>query len=300
MDNAEKVINELCSDKHIETPDIQKLENLRDEEIARDNPDFELIDEITRTILELKNIPEHKVDIDFEIQTLRRKGIKHHRKIKFSKFASVAVVATAVIVANLFASPFVADSVRNFFPSMYTGINGIFLDFNDANESNNNAHVLPTEQKFHDIKEFTTALGLDVYVPTEGMPDGDSTMDVTYKNSKDLGISVEFKIDASYYPEDGGRQQRTIGIIYYVVDDHHRDNKIIEFVDGDVLDSGFLTDGMDTYVFFDRKAAEWPDSSLLYHMYFYEKISEDKGILTIAYTIGLDHDEAYKIFKSFK
>ncbi|MCM1506645.1 MAG: hypothetical protein NC177_05860 [Ruminococcus flavefaciens] len=307
MDKAEKIIKALCSDSHIETPDIKTLERLRDEELARDNPDFELIDEITKNILELKNIPETKIDIEQEIHAIKRRGIKRHGKIKISRFVSVAVVAVCLITANIFASPFIADGVRNFFPSIYTQNNKVFIDFNNAGEKNNSIEEEKEETEKYiqrnsmglgDIKTFAETHGLNVYVPTDEILDQDYKMDISYSNTHDRGIRLDFQLEYSDDRTDLTKM-KTLDLIYEVIDDKNLNNKIIEITDGSILDGGFLIDGMDAYVLFEEGMYKSHNASI-YTMYFYEKLSDDKGILTIAGTIGFDHDQAYNIFKSFK
>lgn len=103
MNYIETVIKNLVSDENIELPDIKKLENRREEELARDNPDFELIDEITKTIIELKEIPLKEIDIDSEINFLNRKKVKYHKKIKLPK-AAVAAAAVSAVILTIFLS----------------------------------------------------------------------------------------------------------------------------------------------------------------------------------------------------
>lgn len=298
MNNSEKIIDGLYSDEKIEFPDINKLENMRDEELARDNPDFELIDEITKTILEIKNIPENKIDIESEINILKRKNIKHKRKIRISKLMPAMIAIVAVVTINIFASPFIADSVKNFFPSIYPTIDGTMLDFSISNEthkhSDRNTDIKSTEPNINEIKEIAISHGYDIYIPTE-MPEMDGIKNVYYNNSSHSGISIGYSFET--------RQDNTqyiINISYDLVDERNYEKKIVNLSKDSVLDSGFLTDGIDTYVFFSRAAASFPNNQIVYNMYFYDKISENNGILTQMTTIGFTHDEAYKIFKSFK
>ncbi|MDE5557698.1 MAG: hypothetical protein K2J32_08420 [Ruminococcus sp.] len=298
MNNTEKIIDRLCSDEKIEIPDINKLENIRDEELARDNPDFELIDEITRTILEIKNIPENKIDIESEINILKRKNIKHNRKIRVSKFMPVAVAITALITVNIFASPFIADGVRNFFPSIYLTNDGTMLDFRVSNEiperNDKDNYIKSTEPNLNQIKEFAMSQGYDIYIPTE-MPEMDGLKNVSYNNSSYSGISIDYSFE--HHSDD---EKFTINISYDLIDERNCEKKIVNLSKDSVLDSGFLTNGIDTYVFFSRSAALFPSNQIIYNMYFYDKFSEHQGILTQVTTAGLEHDEAYKIFKSFK
>lgn len=300
MNNINKIIDALCSDNSIEATDTEKLERLRDEEIARDNPDFDLIDEITEYIIELKNIKKPEIDIDSEIHSIKRRGIKHNLKFRLPKIVSVAAVVAVIVVANLFVSPFVADSVRNFFPAIYTQENKTFLDFTNSNAEKKYGNVLPDKSNYNIIQEQTAMSGLNVYVPTKGIPFDECTMYVLYTKSN--GIVSEISFTAEYWgkSEKRDRLQKIVDVSYEVINSDNLNEKVIELSEDSVLDSGFLIDGMDAYVFFDRTAAKWPNCQRYYTMYFYQNTSETEGILTKVETIGLEHDEAYKIFKSFK
>lgn len=294
MNNINKIIDALCSDNSIEATDTEKLERLRDEEIARDNPDFDLIDEITEYIIELKNIKKPEIDIDSEIHSIKRRGIKHNLKFRLPKIVSVAVVVAVIVVANLFVSPFVADSVKNFFPAIYTQENKTILDFNNSEQNKSSDHIQQENSNCYIIKEITKAYGMNVYVPTEGIPTEKYNMEIHYTND-DSGAS-----DIIFFMKRYDNACKSICIQYTVIESESMDSKIVELSEDSVLDSGFIIDGMDAYVFFSRAAARWPNCTREYTMYFYQKISDEKGILTEVETFGLEHDEAYKIFKSFK
>lgn len=301
IDNNKKIIDALYYDNRIETLDIDKLNNLLDEEISRDNPDFDLIDEITESIIELKNIRKPEIDIDSEIRTIKRRGIKHSFKFRLPKFISVAVAVSTIVIVNLFASPFIADSVKNFFPAMYTQENKTILDFTNSGAEKKYENIIPDNSDYNIIQKQTALHGLDVYMPTEGIPFDDCTMYVLYTENN--GIASELSFTAEYYEKSEKKKkqsQKIIDISYEIINSDNLDEKVIELSEDNVLDSGFIIDGMDAYVFFNRTAAEWPNCQRYYTMYFYQSISETEGILTKVDTIGLDHDEAYKIFKSFR
>lgn len=300
MDNAEKVIKALCSDNSIEIPDIEKLERILEEEIARDNPDFDLIDEITATILELKNIDVPETDIDSEIRKIKHRGIKHRLKFRLPRFLSVAAVITVIVAVNLFASPFIADGVKNFFPSIDTRNNKTVLDFTNSGTEKEYVNVPTKESNYNIIRKLTSLYGFNVYIPTEGIPLNEDSMYMEYEKDNGVINYISFTIDYKQDNENKIRVQKTVSISYEIVDDNNLDKKVIELSEDSVLDSGFLIDGMDAYVFFDRTAAEWPNCQRCYTMYFYQSISETEGILTTVDTYSLSHDEAYKIFKSFK
>lgn len=297
MDNNKKIIYDICCDNHIEIPDIESLENRLEEEMSRDNPDFDLIDEITGTILELKNITVPEIDIDSEIRTIKRKGIKqHHLKFRLPKFLSVAAVIAVVTAVNLFASLFIADGVRNFFPSIDTRDNKTVLDFRYS-DSEKNSSFQPKKSNYNIIRDLTAMHGMNVYIPTEGLPSNEISMNILYERENGIVKSITFLAN---YQSDNHYSSTWVDISYQVIDSDNLDGKIVELSENSVLDGGFLIDGMEAYVFFDRAAAEWPNNMRHYTMYFYQQTSATEGVLTTVDTSNLDEEQAYKIFKSFK
>lgn len=295
MNYVETVIKKLCADKNIEIPDIKKLENLCAEEIARDNPDFGLIDEITKTILELKGITPEEPDIDSEISILNRKKIKYRKKRKLPKAAAVAAAVSVVILTNFLVSPFIAEGVKNIFPSLWQSKDKVILDFNNSNGNNHESYINIEEPEISDVRDFAELHGMNVYAP-EWIPEGEFTVTKEYKSSVDGRTYCSFLFDWSQ--ED--ILQRSLGLDYELIDDKKYEQKILEISSGTKIQENILINGIDAYVFFEEDVYERRHDLLFFTMYFYDKISEDKGIITTAYTVGMDKEEAYKIFKSFR
>ena len=295
MNYVETVIKKLCADKNIEIPDIKKLENLCAEEMARDNPDFDLIDEITKTIIELKEITPKKLDIDSEISLLNRKKIKCRKKRKFSRFAVTAAAVSVLILTNFFVSPFIAEGVKNIFPSLCQSKDKVILDFNNSNGNNHESYINIEEPEISDVRDFAELHGMNVYVP-EWIPEGEFTVTKEYRSNFEGRTYCSFLFD---WPQEDN-SQKAFGLDYELIDDKKYEQKILEISAGSKIQENILINGIDAYVFFEEDFYERRHDWLFFTMYFYDKISEDKGIITTTYTIGMDKEEAYKIFKSFR
>ncbi len=297
MNYVETIMKNLFYDENIELPDIKKLEYLLSEELARDNPDFELIDEITKAIIELKEIPLKEIDIDSEINFLNRKKIKYHKKRKLPKFAVTAAVVSAIILTNCLASPFIAEGVRNFFPSLLQTKDKVILNFNNSNEKYHDTNIDIEEHEISDIRDFAAFHGMNIYAP-EWIPEGEFTVEMEYRTNSDDEEICSFIFD--WLQEDLSLSQKSLGLHYELLDDKSRDLKILEISSGSKLQENILIDGIDAYIFFEEDIYTKRHDLLFFTMYFYDRISEDKGILTTAYVVGMDMEEAYKIFESFR
>ena len=80
MNERYRIIDSIINDDSIETPDISRTERLLEEEIIRDNPDFELIDELTKLLSEQKGIELNNIDEDNESAEIKRKATRISRK----------------------------------------------------------------------------------------------------------------------------------------------------------------------------------------------------------------------------
>lgn len=80
MNERYRIIDSIINDDSIETPDISRTERLLEEEIIRDNPDFELIDELTKLLSEQKGIELNNIDEDNESAEIKQKATRISRK----------------------------------------------------------------------------------------------------------------------------------------------------------------------------------------------------------------------------
>ncbi len=106
MDDKEKIILEkILSDNSSSPLDSEKLRLQLDEELAKSQPDFDFVDELTLAIIEAENKTVPKINIDNEISEIKRKAIYHKKIFKLPRWLSAASVACVIFVcANIFTS----------------------------------------------------------------------------------------------------------------------------------------------------------------------------------------------------
>lgn len=198
-----------------------------------------------------------------------------------------------MILTNFLVSPFIAEGVKNIFPSLWQSKDKVILDFNKSNEKEHDEDVVTLEPEVSDIKEFARTHGMNVAVP-QWLPEGKFEVRTEYQNYPSF-TACHFMFEW----ERQGYSQKTFGINYELVNDKRNEERIMEISMGSKWQDSILIDGMDAYIFFEEEFCEQNNSPMMLTMYFYDKISENKGILATAYTIGIDKEEAYKIFRSF-
>ena len=69
----ENIFDKICSDSSILLPDNAELNELLEAEIAKENPDTELIDELISAIAENDNLIIPDVDIESQLFSIKRK-----------------------------------------------------------------------------------------------------------------------------------------------------------------------------------------------------------------------------------
>ncbi|MBR1592928.1 MAG: DUF4367 domain-containing protein [Ruminococcus sp.] len=89
----------LIEDESIEIPDIEELNKMLSDEIGRDSPDYDLIDEITQLIMEKKGL-ESNVSPENGISAIKRRSLKHRHGKRAWKFALTAA-ASILIMGNV-------------------------------------------------------------------------------------------------------------------------------------------------------------------------------------------------------
>ena len=83
----------LIEDESIEIPDIEELNKMLSDEIGRDSPDYDLIDEITQLIMEKKGL-ESNVSPENGISAIKRRSLKHRQDRKSTRLNSSHNVAS--------------------------------------------------------------------------------------------------------------------------------------------------------------------------------------------------------------
>lgn len=97
------VINEILSAEPFKEQSIKELTEELDKEIKKDEPDYDLIDELTAAILEAKNMPVGMENEDLKEQAviIKEKANKKKSPIKIPKWAVAACAALiTVTIAN--------------------------------------------------------------------------------------------------------------------------------------------------------------------------------------------------------
>lgn len=101
MEKMNLILEKIRSEGFGEKIISEELEKRLDLELKKLSPDYDLVDELTKAILEARGIAVNEIDVKPEIQAIRQRKIK---RIKFPKWA-VAVSAACVVLigANVFS-----------------------------------------------------------------------------------------------------------------------------------------------------------------------------------------------------
>ena len=97
VNKNEKSIISLLEDKNIIIPELPELEKMLSDELAKDSPDFDLVDEITELIIEIRG-KDNSIDTEKMIDDIKHRSVKHSRKI--IRFILTAA-ASLVIMGNI-------------------------------------------------------------------------------------------------------------------------------------------------------------------------------------------------------
>ena len=95
------ILEKIRSEVFLEKIISEELEKQLDLELKKPSPDYDLVDELTKAILEARGKAVKEIDVQPEIQAIRQRKIK---RIRFPKWA-VAVSAACVVLigANVFS-----------------------------------------------------------------------------------------------------------------------------------------------------------------------------------------------------
>jgi len=106
MDDKEKIIIEkILSDNSSSPLDSEKLRLQLDKELAKPQPDFDFVDELTLAIIEAENKTVPQININNEISEIKRKAICHKKIFKLPRWLSAVSIACIIFVcANIFTS----------------------------------------------------------------------------------------------------------------------------------------------------------------------------------------------------
>lgn len=203
MDNINLIIEKIHSESFSEEPTAEELEEQLDLELKKLHPDYDLVDELTKAILEAKGQAVKEIDVKPEIQTIRRKNI---RRMRFPKWAMTVSVACVVLIgAN-------AVSVSAWDMNIFSAIvefskSGMSIDF-----GKNEVINLPmSEDDVYGIKAKCAEYGLEPLTP-HYLPEGFELVDF------ETSINEE-SADVMFFYKKGKEQLNIIYQQYYSTGD---------------------------------------------------------------------------------
>lgn len=96
MENKEYILEKIRSDDSFGNVNAEELTVQLDRELAKPNPDYDLVDELTAAILEARRKAVQEIDVQSEIKAIKKKadnGIKRFRCPRWAVAASAACLA---------------------------------------------------------------------------------------------------------------------------------------------------------------------------------------------------------------
>lgn len=281
------IIDKISSDENIETPDLSQLEEALDSELAKTEPDFDLVDELTKTILELRNVPERRLDITEEIASVKRRGIKGKKHKKASIFSWVAVAVCFLLVGGVLSVP---DAVgENISRCLTKKGKNFVVDLNYSRLKDKKEFDRNRDNDPYGIKAFAEAYGMEVCAPTCEM-EGEY-----YLHVSDFSVCYGHNhLRANYRWDYPDSRTTYLCIDYCEISCDNIESLKKEYEDYFVSQETIIINGIDAYVFY----FELFDGFPYYELVFYDEESPDSGIFTQVTCGGKSYDEAMKIFKS--
>lgn len=187
------VLNDIISAEPFKKLSAEELTKELDAELAKPNPDYDLIDELTEAILEARGTPVKKEeeDIEAEIAMIKEKANAKKRIFRCPKWvAAVSAACLMLIVANTVS---VAALGMNIFSAAIEFTKGGFsVDFSKQEQ---NAIELPTSE--NDPYGFIAKLAeYDISFETPHyIPDGFVLTDVSTNVNEGYETSVAFTFE---------------------------------------------------------------------------------------------------------
>lgn len=192
----ENIFEKICSDTSVVLPDNSELNDMLEAEIAKENPDTELIDELISAIAENDNLIIPDVDVESEFFSIKRKAGTNRRKGFFKqKRAAIAAVIAIIAVGNISTLTVSGD---NLFSAAFRKGKQIFIDLSkietDSESSEYDFSPPTTDDDPYGIRYFCSIYDeVPPVVPT-WIPDSLSYHEVTLSDTDTyVHISVFFK-----------------------------------------------------------------------------------------------------------
>ncbi|MBR4021833.1 MAG: hypothetical protein IKI94_04435 [Ruminococcus sp.] len=216
----ENIFEKICSDTSVVLPDNSELNDMLEAEIAKENPDTELIDELISAIAENDNLIIPDVDVESEFFSIKRKAGTNRRKGFFKqKRAAIAAVIALVAAGNICTLTVFGE---NLFTAAFRKGEQILIDLSkietDSESSEYDFSPPTTDDDPYGIRYFCSIYDeVPPVVPT-WIPDNISYCDVIYsKSGKQKNISIEFD---EYAPEKNAIELRFVNIYYHFFNNH--------------------------------------------------------------------------------
>lgn len=165
MENKDYILEKIRSDSSFGKLNAEELEKQLDRELAKPNPDYDLVDELTAAILEARGKVVKEIDVQSEIRTIKQKSIKHFKCPKWA--ITVSAACLVLICANTVS---VAAWGTNIFSAFVQFTKGdLTIDFSKQEQ---NIISLPTsENDPYGIKEKCAEYDIYPMIPYY-LPDG--------------------------------------------------------------------------------------------------------------------------------
>ncbi len=170
MENIKHILEKIRSDGSFGELSAEELTKQLDLELAKPNPDYDLVDELSAAILEARGKAVKEIDVQSELGTIKQKSIKHFRYPKWA--ITVSAACLVLICANTVS---VAACGTNIFSAFVQFTKGdLTIDFGKQEQS---VISLPTsENDPYGIK--AKCAEYDVYPKTPFyLPDGFELVD---------------------------------------------------------------------------------------------------------------------------
>ncbi len=217
----ENIFEKICSDSSVLLPDNAELNELLEAEIAKENPDTELIDELISAIAENDNLIIPDIDIENQLFSIKRKaGINRRKGLFKQKKAAIAAVVALIAVGNIST---LTVSGENLFTAAFRKGEQIFIDLkkikNDSQSSKYDFSPPTTDDDPYGIRYFCSVYDeIPPVVPT-WIPDNLSYHEVTLSNTDTYShIVVDFK---EYGYEKEVHKGKSFSINYYFFNNRH-------------------------------------------------------------------------------
>lgn len=210
----------LYSDSKIVPLDIDELNKMLEDEMAKENPDTDLLDELTLAIIETENLSIKNTDIEKELCEIRNKT-SSKPKIKVWKSALIAACAI-LLIGNVYTMTTFGD---NLFSAAFQKGEQLIVDLakikNNKNTYNTDYLFAPmtTDKDPLGIKSLCSIFGAEpVSIPT-WIPENLSYKEMIYSVS-----DSHFTINIVFY--DKTDKKDSVNSEYLSVTYHFFDNNI--------------------------------------------------------------------------